>query len=81
MNLLLSQLGMATIIVISMVGVFFPEKIQRIELKFSEALTFGIPNPLVRFLESEQYLRMVRVLGAVSILTAIAAEYLLFHVR
>ena len=81
MTLLLTQLGMATIIAIGMIGVFFPERIQSIELKLSEALTFGIPNPFVRFLETEEYLWLVRGFGALSVLSVIAAEYFLFHVR
>ena len=78
MTILLTQLGMATIIFIGMMGVFFPEKIQTIELKVSEVLTFGIPNPIVRFLETEQYLWMVRLFGGVSLLLSAAAEYVLF---
>jgi hypothetical protein len=73
-----TQLGMAVIIAIGMVGVFFPEKIQRLELKMSEVLTFGIPNPFVSFLETESYLRVVRWFGALTLISASAAEYLLF---
>jgi hypothetical protein len=69
---------MATIIAIAMIGLFFPEKIQSVELKVSEVLTFGIPNPFVRFLESDEYLRMVRLFGAVSLLMVSVAEYYLF---
>ncbi len=78
MTILFTQIGMALIIAIGMVGVFFPEKIQSIELKLSEALTFGIPNPFVSFLETDQYLRMVRAFGALTLLMVIAAEYVLF---
>ena len=72
------QLGITVILAIGMAGIFFPEKIQSLELKFSEALTFGIPNPFVSFLETEQYRRMVRVFGGFTLLMAAAAEYVLF---
>lgn len=78
MTILFTQIGIALIIAIGMVGVFFPEKIQSIELKLSEALTFGIPNPFVSFLETDQYLRMVRAFGALTLLMVIVAEYVLF---
>ncbi len=78
MILLYTQIGMAAIIIIGMVGVFYPEKIQSIELKASEVLTFGIPNPFVSFLQTDQYLTMVRLFGAMTLLAAAVAEYLLF---
>jgi len=78
MTILFTQIGMTVIIAIGMVGVFFPEKIQRMELKMSEVLTFGIPNPFVSFLETAEYLRVVRLFGAATILMATAAEYVLF---
>ena len=78
MTILYTQLGMALIITIGMIGVFFPEKIQSIELKMSEVLTFGIPNPFVSFLQTDQYLLMVRLFGAVTLLMVTAAEYVLF---
>jgi len=78
MIILFTQLGMAVIFAIGMVGIFFPEKIQSVELKVSEVLTFGIPNPFVSFLETEQYLSMVRVFGALTLLMAAVAEYVLY---
>lgn len=78
MTVLLTQLGMALIITIAMVGVFFPEKIQTLELKVSEVLTFGIPNPFVSFLETDEYLWMVRLFGGLALMAAAAAEYVLF---
>jgi hypothetical protein len=69
---------MALIITIAMVGVFFPEKIQTLELKVSEVLTFGIPNPFVSFLETDEYLWMVRLFGGLALMAAAAAEYVLF---
>ena len=78
MEFLLIQLGMATIIVIGLIGLVFPEKIQTVELKASEILTLGIPNPLLSFLETEQYLWMVRFFGAFSLVLAVAAEYVLY---
>ena len=78
MTILLTQSGIAVIIVIGLVGILFPERIQRLELKLSEALTLGIPNPFVSFLETEPYLRMVRTFGVFTLLTAAAAEYVLF---
>ena len=78
MTILFTQLGMAAIIAIAMIGVFFPEKIQSIELKMSEVLTLGIPNPFVNFLHTEQYLLVVRVFGGFTLVMATAAEYVLF---
>jgi len=78
MTILFTQLGMAAIILIGMVAVFYPEKIQTIELKFSEVLTFGIPNPFVSFLQTDQYLAVVRWFGVVMLVATTAAEYLLF---
>ena len=78
MTILFTQLGMAVIIAIGMVGVFFPEKIQSLEVRMSEVLTFGIPNPFVSFLQTEQYLWLVRLFGAVTLLMVSAAEYVLF---
>ena len=78
MAFLLIQLGMATIILIGLIGLFFPEKIQSIELRVSEVLTFGLPNPLVYFLETERYLSMVRLFGAVSVILTLASEYVLY---
>ena len=78
MAFLVIQLGMATILLIGAIGLFFPEKVQTIELKLSEVLTFGIPNPLVCFLETDLYLRMVRLFGAVSLVLAAVAEYVFF---
>ena len=78
MTILFTQLGMAVIFAIGMAAIFFPEKIQSLELKFSQALTFGLPNPFVSFLETEQYLRIVRVFGGFTLLMAAAAEYVLF---
>jgi len=77
-TILITQLGMATIIAIGMIGVFFPEKIRSIELKVSEVLTFGIPNPFVRFLETEEYLWMIRLFGGAALLMAVVTEYVLF---
>lgn len=78
MRFLAMQLGMAIIMAIGMIGVFFPKRIQSIEVKVSEALTFGIPNPFVNFLETDEYLLVVRLFGAFSLLAAVAAEYALF---
>lgn len=77
MTLLLTQLGMAAIVFIGMVAVFYPEKIQTIEVKMSEVLTLGIPNPLLSFLQTERYLVVVRVFGAFTILVVTAAEFAL----
>jgi hypothetical protein len=78
MEFLVTQFGMMAIIVIGMIGVFYPRTIQAIEVKVSEALTFGIPNPFVSFLETDRYLRVVRLFGCVSLLIACAAEYALY---
>ena len=78
MAFFLVQFGMATILLIALVGLFFPEKIQNVELKASEILTFGLPNPLVSILETERYLWMVRLFGAFWLILTIAAEYVLF---
>lgn len=78
MAFFLVQLGMATIILIGLIGLFFPEKIQTVELKASEILTFGIPNPVVSFLQTEQYLWTVRLFGGFWLVLTIAAEYVLY---
>ena len=78
MEFWVTQVGMAMILVIGMVGVFYPRTIQTIEVKLTEALTFGIPNPFVSFLETNQYLSVVRLFGAVSLLIVSAAEYALY---
>ena len=78
MTFLFTQLGMAVILAIGMIGMFYPEKIQTIELKMSELLTFGIPNPFVSFLETDHYLRVVRLFGAVTLMLGCAAEYALY---
>jgi len=78
MEFMVTQAGMALILVIGMIGAFYPKTIQTIEVKVTEALTFGIPNPFVSFLETDQYLRVVRLFGAVSLLIVTAAEYALY---
>lgn len=78
MEFLVTQMGMAVILAIGMIGVFYPRTIQTIEVKLTEALTFGIPNPFVSFLETDQYLSVVRLFGAVSLLIVTAAEYALY---
>ncbi len=74
----LVQFGMATIILIGLVGLLFPEKIQTVELKASAILTFGLPNPLVSFLGTERYLWVVRLFGAFWLILTIAAEIVLY---
>jgi hypothetical protein len=78
MPILFTQLSMAAIIVIGMVAIFYPEKVQAVDLRISEALMFGIPNPFVSFLRSPEYLVLVRLLGALTLVLAMAAEYALF---
>lgn len=78
MEFWVTQAGMAMILAIGMIGVFYPRTIQTIEVKLTEALTFGIPNPFVNFLETDQYLRVVRLFGAVSLLIVSAVEYALY---
>ena len=81
MTLLLNQLGLAVIILIGMIGVFYPEKVQRVDVKMSSMLTFGIPNPILSFLETDEYLWMVRLWGAVSLLIVLISEYFLLSSR
>jgi hypothetical protein len=78
MNILFAFL-VILVLLMGLISLFWPVKLQKLALKYNKMMLPGVPNPLYEWMKTADYLLMMRILGLVSIVAALLIGYGLYR--